>query len=139
TGYAPLPPDAAASRNAQFVWFSDFLSPFAEIETVMRRLAHAGLTGHLVHIIDPAEEDFPFAGRIRFEDVRGGLRETLGRAESVTQAYRARFAAHAEALSAFARRLGWSYLAHRTDKRPELALVALYTDLGGTRAQIRRA
>ncbi len=134
-----LPPDAPAGNNAQFVWFSDFLSPFAEIEAAMRRLAHAGLTGHLVHIIDPAEEDFPFSGRIRFENVPGSMRETLGRAETVTHAYRARFQAHAETLSAFARRLGWSYLAHRTDRRPELALVALYTDLGGVRAQIRRA
>ena len=57
-----LPPDAPVTKNSQFVWFSDFLSPLGEIETAMRRLARAGLTGHLVHIIDPAEEDFPFHG-----------------------------------------------------------------------------
>lgn len=138
-GDATLPPDAPMTKNAQFVWLSDFLSPFAEIEPVMRRLAHAGLTGHLVHIIDPAEEDFPYEGRVRFESVRDAQSETLGRAESVHDAYRARFRAHAQALSVFARRLGWSYLAHRTDKRPELALVALYTDLGGARAQRKQA
>ena len=135
----PLPPDSPMTKNVQFVWLSDFLSPFAEIETVIRRLAHAGLTGHLVHIVDPAEEDFPYEGRVRFEAARGMQSETLGRAESVHEAYRARFQAHAEALSMFARRLGWSYLAHRTDKRPELALVALYTDLGGARARRQHA
>jgi uncharacterized protein (DUF58 family) len=136
---ARLPPDAPMTKNAQFVWFSDFLSPFAEIESTIRRIAHAGLTGHLVHIIDPAEEDFPYSGRVRFEAVSGNDSEILGRAETVHDSYRARFKAHAEALSAFARRLGWSYLAHRTDKRPELALVALYTDLGGARANRQRA
>ena len=48
--------------------------------------------------------------------------------------YRARFRAHAESVSALARRLGFFYLAHRTDNRPELALIALYAALGGPRA-----
>jgi uncharacterized protein (DUF58 family) len=62
-----LPPDAPVSKNSTFVWLSDFLSPLGEIETTLRRLARAGLSGQLVHIIDPAEEDFPFQGRTRFE------------------------------------------------------------------------
>lgn len=132
-----LPPDAPVTKNAQFVWLSDFLSPLADIENAMRKWTRAGLTGHLVHIIDPAEEDFPYAGRTRFE--MGRETETLGRAESVQPAYRARFRAHSETLAALSRRMGWSYLAHRTDKRPETALVALYTDLSGARVKRRTA
>jgi len=134
-----LPPDAPIGKNAQFVWLSDFLSPLGELESAMRRLARSGLTGHLVHIVDPAEEDFPFAGRTRFESATGGESELFGRAEIVQQPYRARFKAHGEVVSALARRLGWSYLAHRTDKRPETALVALYADLGGAPARLRIA
>jgi uncharacterized protein (DUF58 family) len=126
-----LPPDGAITKNAQFVWFSDFLSPLPEIEATLRRLAHSAVTGELVHIIDPAEEDFPFSGRVRFEDAKGARSETIGRAETVASAYRARFKAHAETLGALARRLGWSYIAHRTDKRPETALIALYADMSG--------
>jgi uncharacterized protein (DUF58 family) len=126
-----LPPEATIAKNAQFVWFSDFLSPLAEIEIALRRLARSAVTGQLVHIVDPAEEDFPFTGRARFEDARGELAETIGRAETVAEAYRARFKAHAETVGALARRLGWTYLAHRTDKRPELALTALYADMSG--------
>jgi uncharacterized protein (DUF58 family) len=132
-----LPPDAPVTKNAQFVWFSDFLSPLPEIESAMRKWAHVGLTGHLVRIIDPAEEDFPYSGRTRFE--MGRISETLGRAESAQGAYAARFRAHGETLSALARRMGWSYLAHRTDKRPETALVALYTDLSGAHTKRRSA
>jgi uncharacterized protein (DUF58 family) len=128
---AALPPDAAVTKNSQFVWLSDFLSPMGEIEKTLRRLSHAGLTGHLVHIIDPAEEDFPFTGRTRFESASGGESEVFGRAETVQAGYRARFRAHSEALSALARKLGWHYLAHRTDKSPQIALVALYMDMGG--------
>jgi uncharacterized protein (DUF58 family) len=134
-----LPGHAPVSKHAQFVWVSDFLSPLPEIEAVMKRLAHAGLQGHLVHIIDPAEEDFPFAGRTRFEADHLRGHEILGRAENAKLAYQARFQAHAETLREQARRMGWSYLAHRTDKRPETALVALYANLGGVPAMMRGA
>lgn len=129
-----LPPDARMTRNGHFVWLSDFLSPFVEIEKVLRRLASNGLHAHLVHIVDPAEQDFPFTGRTRFETVDGRLREIFGRAENVRGEYRARFKAHSESISDLARRLGFSYLIHRTDHRPELALIALYAALGGPRA-----
>jgi len=132
-----LPPDAPVSRNAQLVWLSDFLSPMGDIEAALRRLARMGLTGHLVHIVDPAEDDFPFAGRTRFESVVKSESQIFGRAESVRSSYRARFRAHGEAVSAIARRLSWSYVAHRTDKRPEIALIALYADIGGADAKLR--
>jgi uncharacterized protein (DUF58 family) len=45
--------------------------------------------------------------------------------------YRARFKAHAETVALLARKLGWNYMAHRTDKPPQTALVALYADLSG--------
>lgn len=128
---AALPPDSAITKNAQFVWFSDFLSPVTDIEATLRRLSHSAVTGQMVHIIDPAEEDFPFVGRTRFEDARGSMSETIGRAETVATSYRTRFRAHAETVGALARRLGWSYIAHRTDRAPQTALIALYADMSG--------
>jgi uncharacterized protein (DUF58 family) len=126
-----LPPDAPMSRNAQLVWFSDFLSPLTAIETALRRFTQSGTGGYLVHIIDPAEEDFPYEGRTRFEAPGEDLRETLGRAETVAPAYRARFKAHGETVALLAGKLGWSYLSHRTDKTPQTALVALYAEMSG--------
>ena len=126
-----LPPDAPMSRNAQLVWFGDFLSPLTAIETALRRFTQSGTGGYLVHIIDPAEEDFPYEGRTRFEAPGEDLRETLGRAETVAPAYRARFKAHGETVALLAGKLGWSYLSHRTDKTPQTALVALYAEMSG--------
>jgi uncharacterized protein (DUF58 family) len=126
-----LPPPAPISRNAQFVWFSDFLSPLAEFDLALARITSSGVQGHLVHIIDPAEEDFPYSGRTRFEDARGAQSETLGRAENVAASYRLKFRAHADTVAAIARKLGWRYLAHRTDRSPQTALIALYADMSG--------
>jgi uncharacterized protein (DUF58 family) len=126
-----VPPNAPASRNAQFVWLSDFLSPMTVIETRLRRMTQSGMSGHLVHIVDPAEEDFPYEGRTRFEAPGEELRETIGRAETVASVYRARFKAHAETVAMLAGKLGWTYLAHRTDKPPQTALTALYAEMSG--------
>jgi uncharacterized protein (DUF58 family) len=101
------------------------------IEAALRRMTQSGSSGHLVHIIDPAEEDFPYQGRTRFEAPGEDFRETLGRAESVGPAYRARFKAHAETVALLAGKLGWTYLAHRTDRSPQTALIALYAEMSG--------
>ena len=123
-----MPPNIAITRGATLVWLGDFLEEGA-IET-MRGLARAGISGHLVRIVDPAEEDFPYHGRARFESVRGSNSALFGRAESVGDAYRARFRAHGEALSDAAMRLGWTCTSHRTDHSPLHALIALHAAIG---------
>ncbi|MGH6814839.1 MAG: DUF58 domain-containing protein [Hyphomicrobiaceae bacterium] len=132
---ADLPPELLMKRHCELVWLSDFLQPLDEIESHMKALAYSGAHGYLVQIIDPAEEDFPFTGRARFE--AHSIRDTtiLGRAEMVRSSYRQRYDAHAEAVKELARRLGWVFLRHRTDRSPGTALIALYGALGGARAQ----
>ncbi len=128
---AALPPDTPVQKSAQLVWLSDFLSPYADIERAMRRLAGAGFAGHLVRIVDPVEEDFPYRGRTRFEWGAVNRSEVFGRAEHIREDYCGRFRAHSDAVRALARTLGWSYLAHRTSDRPVTALIALYAELAG--------
>jgi len=127
------PPPAPVLRGAQLVWFGDFLDPATE--AAMTRISRAGVEGHLVRIVDPAEEEFPYHGRTRFEmptsNNRGQESEIFGRAEKLQAAYRARFKAHGEMIAAAASRLGWSSTVHRTDHAPQAALIALYAAIGG--------
>ena len=46
------------------------------------RLSATGAHGHVVQIVDPAEESFPYSGRIEFVEPEGGGSITAGRAES---------------------------------------------------------
>ncbi len=133
-----LPPPRRVGRHAQLIWFSDFLGPKAEIAAQMTRYRGAGVTGHLVHLVDPAEEDFPYEGRTRFEGPSSSDSQIVGRAESLRSLYQARFARHGEELASLARRQDWTYLRHRTDKPAGLALTALYGHIGGD-APNRRA
>ena len=128
---AALPPEAQIAKFGQLVWLSDFLSPLPDIEKRFAWFTGFAVHAYIVHIIDPAEEDFPYKGRTRFEAPDGTLGETLGRAESVGGAYRVRFRAHAESVAIAARKFGWTYVSHRTDSPPTAALVGLFSEMSG--------
>ena len=102
------------------------LSPLAELEGRLRSFAAQGVRGHLVQVLDPAEEELPFQGRTEFSGPENEGRHLIGRVESLRPAYRRRMAARREALSLLARRLGWGVTLHRTDRPPQTALLALY-------------
>ncbi len=128
-GQGSLPPQVPFARGNQLVWFSDFLDE--DVFEAMKRLAQRGVEGHLVRIVDPAEEDFPYSGRTRFESPRGEEEEIFGRAEQVRAPYRARFIAHGERVAQAAARLGWTCTVHRTDHAPQASLIALHAAIGG--------
>lgn len=123
--FEPLP------RAGQMVLVGDFLSPLDAINTALARFAGAGLKGHLLQIVDPAEEDLPFDGRVRFAGIEERDEIVISRVESVRADYADRFRDHRAGLSAIAGRLGWTFGVHRTDRSPGLALLALYQGLAG--------
>ena len=125
-----LPDPTPIRRFSDVVLIGDLLDPIEEIEATAARIAGSGARGHLVQIVDPAEETFPFAGRTEFLDPETGERITAGRAETWGQAYRARLAAHRDALRALAARLGWTFLIHHTDRSAAEPLLALHARLG---------
>ena len=122
------PPQTPIAPGSEVVWLGDFLHPEAEAQ--MRRLSRAGAAGHILRIVDPAEEDFPFTGRTRFEYPNHREDILFGRVESVARTYRDRFAAHGEGIARLAARLGWTCTTHRTDHAPLKALMALYAAIG---------
>jgi uncharacterized protein (DUF58 family) len=126
-GFEPLP------RAAQLVLIGDFLSPLEAINTTITRFAAAGLKGHLLQVVDPAEEDLPFDGRVRFEGVEDRDEVVISRVETIRSDYTGRFRRHRDGLAAAAAALGWSFGFHRTDRPPNLALLALYTALSADR------
>jgi uncharacterized protein (DUF58 family) len=125
--FEPLP------RAGQIVLVGDFLAPLDRINAAVAPFAGAGLRGHLLQIADPAEEDLPFAGRIRFEGVEEPGDIVISRVESVRQDYAERFQRHRDGLAEIARSVGWTIGYHRTDRPPHLALLALHAALAADR------
>ena len=117
--------DPGLPRHARVVLFGDFLSPLPEVSRLVGRLAAAQLRGHLVQILDPAEELLPYAGRVRFEGF-GEDPALIPRVENIRSLYAERVARHREGLQGIAAAAGWSFARHRTDHPPEAALLALH-------------
>ena len=132
---ASLPAFEPLPRAAQLVLIGDFLSPLDSVNSAIARFAAGGLKGHLLQVVDPAEEDLPFDGRVRFEGVEPRDQVVISRVESVRKEYSERFQRHRDGLAAIAAALGWSFGFHRTDRPPHLALLALY---GALSAEQRR-
>lgn len=124
-----LPDSRRLTRFADLVLIGDFLDPLDEIEAKFAEFAHRGATVHLVEIRDPVEETFPFAGRTEFFDAESGTIQIVGRAEQIATDYRRHLLARREHLAATCRRLGWSYLTHRTDQPATQPLLALHARL----------
>ena len=122
-----LPPAAVLPRHAQVVLIGDFLSPLDEIEALIKHYVGSGVKGHLMQVIDPAEETLPFTGRTRFEGPEGEGEILVGRPETLRADYVARFLAHREALAGLIRAAGWNFTVHHTDHAAQSALLALYT------------
>ncbi|MDP4796694.1 MAG: DUF58 domain-containing protein [Rhodospirillales bacterium] len=124
-----LPPFEMLPRHGRLVIFSDLLSPLDQVRMAVNAFAHYGVRGHVLQIVDPAEETFPYTGRIQFEGPEGEGTAVIGNVESVAGTYKNAFKAHLEGVRSIATAAGWGYTRHRTDQAPEVALMALYLAL----------
>lgn len=132
SGRAPtdsLPAQEPLPRYGRLVLFGDFLSPLDDIEAMVSFYAGLGVRGHLLQILDPAEETLPFAGRVRFEGMEEDGEALIGRVEGVRSQYRDLMAAHRDGLAALTRSAGWTMGVHHVDLPPQPALLALFAVL----------
>ncbi len=88
---------------------SDLWSEIGEVRRTITQLSGSGAHGHVVQIVDPAEETFPYWGRIEFVEPEGAGRITAGRAETWKADYTARVKRHRDEIRSETDRLGWSF------------------------------
>jgi uncharacterized protein (DUF58 family) len=132
---ASLPPNFAPSPLAEIVLLSDLWSEIGEVRRTITQLSSTGAHGHVVQIVDPAEETFPYWGRVEFVEPESGGRITAGRAETWRSDYTARVARHRAEIRSETDRLGWSFTIHRTDRPATELLLSLHARIGaGTAA-----
>ena len=128
-----LPPLLPLPAHGTVVLVSDWLDPLDKIEAMIRHYASGGVRGHLVQVLDPAEEDLPFDGHVKFEGLEAEGHHTIRRVEAVRVAYGARLAAQKEGLQRLTRSTDWTVHLHRTDKPPQTVLLSLYLAMADLR------
>jgi uncharacterized protein (DUF58 family) len=121
-----LPPSFVPSALAEIVVLSDFWSPISEITTMLAGLSASGAHGTLLQVVDPAEESFPYSGRIEFVEPEGFGVITAGRAERWADDYVARVALHRDQIRAETNQLDWLFSTHTTSRSAAELLLFLH-------------
>lgn len=124
----PHAPENLPTHSA-VVLISDFLMPIEEIEAAVSSFAGRAARGHLLQVLDPAEESLPYSGRIRFQGYEDEGQLVIERTEDIRDDYRQRLDEHRAQITALTNRMGWTFGVHHTDKPPHTALVTLHTRL----------
>jgi uncharacterized protein (DUF58 family) len=123
---ASLPPSFVPSALAEIVVLSDFWSPILEIRNMLAGLSASGAHGTLVQIVDPAEEEFPYSGRVEFVEPEGFGIITAGRAERWADDYVARVALHRDQIRDETNKLDWLFSTHTTSRSAAELLLFLH-------------
>jgi uncharacterized protein (DUF58 family) len=134
-----LPPSFVPSALAEIVVLSDFWSPMPEIRTMLAGLSGSGAHGALIQIVDPAEESFPYSGRVEFVEPEGGGMVTAGRAERWAGDYVARVALHRDQIRAETNKLDWLFSTHTTSRSAAELLLFLHSGMMVSKSAARGA
>jgi uncharacterized protein (DUF58 family) len=132
-----LPPSFVPSALAEIVVLSDFWSPMSEIHGMLSGLSASGAHGTLIQIVDPAEETFPYAGRVEFVEPESGGVITAGRAESWAGDYVARVALHREQIRSETNKLDWLFSTHTTSRSAAELLLFLHSGMMVSKGAVR--
>ena len=133
------PPQQQIQRHAEAVLFGDFLAPVPAIRERIEQLASLGARGHMVQVLDPAEETLPYDGRAEFANPSGRERFLADRAETLRSEYQKRLVEHRAQIEEFSHRIGWSFLVHHTDRPASEPLLTLVMRLAGEMGAVYRA
>lgn len=128
-----LPAPQPLARQDEAVLIGDFLAPLVEVARAVEAISARGARGHLVMVVDPVEESFPFDGQAVLHDLEAGLVLRIGDAGSWGRAYRDRIAAHRQGLQDLARRRGWTVTLHHTNRPASEAALRVLTLVASAR------
>jgi len=130
TDSGSFPEPRAIPRFSRLLLIGDFLGEEEPTRTALDRLVPLGVDGHMLQILDPVEEDFPYRGRVTFEGLENDETVLINRSDGLGDLYRRHLGAWIETLRNISRRVGWTHSLHRTDHSAAAALFSLISLTG---------
>ncbi|MFK7839686.1 MAG: DUF58 domain-containing protein [Bdellovibrionales bacterium] len=118
-------PAGSLSFNSGVVFCSDFLEPFEHIESTFSPFLNATQHGLVLHVLDPAEIELPYDGRVVFED---GIesKHVIDNVSSIREAYKTQVQMHIDNIRALCVSHNWQYHLHVTDCAFETTLLEIW-------------
>ena len=131
TECGPGLPRALPPAHGRVVLFGDWLEPIEPLAHLLGQLAALPAGGVVVQILDPAEIELPFRGRIRFAAPDDARRLLVPKVEAIRPAYRDKLRQRQADLARLCGHARLALIVHRTDAPPQQALLSLYHALSG--------
>lgn len=122
-------PGDEAQRNASLFLAGDFLDTIDVIETRFKNLAAQSGSGFVIQILDPAEIELPYDGRIIFETPADKQRELVNNVSSIRAEYNRRITAHIVAVKNICGTCRWHHILHSTERDIKDTLLDVWTTL----------
>ena len=121
-----FPKNENISRYSEVILISDFLDELENLTNGLQKIGGHQVGGTVVQIIDPAEESFPFSGRVEFKDVQHQERVLIENAGDLRDRYKEAFKKRKADLAGVCRRLNWGHLIHHTDRSARSGLLNIH-------------
>ena len=121
-----LPVTETLPRRSSLILSGDFLQPPEMLDHALAPLAAQAPHGLLFQILDPAEADLPYNGRVIFRPFDDSRDYSIANVPAIRDAYRNRLHDHIENIRAVARRHGYAHVLHITRDDPRTALSAAW-------------
>ena len=105
---------------------SDLFDDLEQLEYGLKHLRYNKMDVSLLHIIDPAEQDFPFQDPTLFKGLESHL-EQMTDPRTLCKAYRKEFADYLHRIGTMCRTMNIDYQLLRTDQSLEVAISSFLT------------
>ena len=128
-----LPSPTSVPADARVLLVSDFLSPETELRSLMAGLAARPAGGCILQVLDPAEVELPYSGRVRFRGLAGEAARLVPRVEALRERYRDALAERQALLARLAGQAGFGFAIHVSSSPPEQAVLAVHLALSARR------
>ncbi|MEM6588496.1 MAG: DUF58 domain-containing protein [Pseudomonadota bacterium] len=125
------PETSGMMAHGRALFVSDFMGNIEAAKTAVTEATDRGIQGVLLHLLDPAEEAFPFRGRTIFESVGGTVAHETLKASDLKDRYLERLAARKDELRGLCAATGWQYGLSHTNDSAQSTLLWLYRAFDG--------
>ena len=125
------PETTGMMAHGRALFVSDFMGNIDAAKTALTEAADRGIQGVLLHLLDPAEEAFPYRGRTIFESVGGTIAHETLKASDLRDRYLDRLAARKDELRRLCAATGWQYGLSHTSDSAQSTLLWLYRAFDG--------
>ena len=121
-----MPPEIPVSTLSECIILSDCLVEQNKLMERYKKITSNGAKGHIIQILDPAEETFPYRGRTEFHSYHEDTNILIDRADDIKTEYKTQLQNLKESLKQQLAFLNWSFLTHHTDQNTTIPLLAVY-------------